>query len=64
MTTKSPTNKSSTPLSPSQKVAKNKLLHALAKLSPQKRAELVKNEAKRRGLIEPAAKERAQESKR
>ena len=51
MTTKSPTNKSSTPLSPSQKVAKNKALMALAKLSPQKRAELVKNEAKRRGLI-------------
>ena len=47
----SATTKSSTPLSQSEKVAKNKLLHALAKLSPEKRAEIIKNEAKKRGLI-------------
>ena len=28
-----------------------KALHALAKLSPEKRAEIVRNEAKKRGLI-------------
>lgn len=51
MGNESKTTKSSPPLSQSQKIAKNKALHALAKLSPEKRAEVVRNEAKKRGLI-------------
>lgn len=35
----------------SRRIAINKMVHALAKLSPEKRAEIVQNEAKRRGLI-------------
>jgi hypothetical protein len=34
-----------------RRIAINKMVHALAKLSPEKRAEIVQNEAKRRGLI-------------
>lgn len=35
----------------SRRIAINKLLLALAKLSPEKRAEVILNEAKRRSLI-------------
>ena len=35
----------------SRRIAINKLLHSLAKLSPEKRAEVILNEAKRRSLI-------------
>ena len=51
MVNTSATNKSKKPMSQSEKVAKNKFLLALAKLSPEKRAEVVKAVAKRRGLI-------------
>lgn len=47
----SPTNKSSTPSNQLvKKIKMNKALHALAKLSPEKRAEIVKAEAVKRGL--------------
>lgn len=36
----------------SRRIAINKVVHSLAKLSPEKRAEIVQNEAKRRGLIQ------------
>ena len=35
----------------SRRIAINKALYALAKLSPEKRAEVILNEAKRRGLV-------------
>jgi hypothetical protein len=33
-----------------RRIAINKMVHALAKLSPEKRFEIIQNEAKRRGL--------------
>lgn len=51
MGTEPKTSKPSKPMSQSEKVKLNKALMALAKLSPEKRAEVVKTVAKKRGLI-------------
>ena len=51
MTNTSQTTKSLTPSERLERVKLNRLLLALAKLSPKKRAEIIKAEAKKRGLI-------------